>query len=113
MFQICTFFLPSLTDRSEIVNKHIGSVNLSPIDIKESMFETENSLPFNPAELDLLCHEERIMTEAVVKVFKKITGISNSSIVKNADGLLSSKSADIDVEWVSKTKSRSPTGKYK
>ena len=37
------FFLPSITDRIEKINKHMGgSVNLVPIDISEDTFEVLN-----------------------------------------------------------------------
>lgn len=110
MFQICIFLL-SVTDRSESINQDQGCVNLSPIDIKESVFET-NGLPFNPPKLDIVCGEKKVVTEAVVKMFKKIADISNSSIVNNTDGLLSKISDDINVAWVGKSKSRLPSDKY-
>ena len=36
------FFLPSIMDRIEKINKHMGSVNLAPIDISEDTFEVLN-----------------------------------------------------------------------
>ena len=44
------------------------------------------------------------MTEAIVKMLKKITDILNSSLSKNADGLLSRKLAEMEVEWIGKSK---------
>ena len=42
------YFLPSTTDTSEEINRHLGSVNLSPINIPENSFETENDVSFDP-----------------------------------------------------------------
>lgn len=46
-------------------------------------------------------------------MLKKIVNISNSSIVKSADGLFYKKSDNIDVEWVDKSKSILASDKYK
>ena len=104
--------MQSVTDRSKPVNQRMGCANLSPIDIKESMFET-NGVSFNPSKLDVACDERKVVVEAVVKMLEKIADISNSSIVKNTDGCLSNKSADIHSKWAVKTKSRLPSDKYK
>ena len=53
------YFLPSTTDRSEEINKHLGCVNLSPIDILENTFETENNVAFAPSKLDINCFRRR------------------------------------------------------
>lgn len=50
-----------------------------PIDIVETSFENKNNVAFNPAKLDLTC-DEKIMTNAVVKMLKKVANISNLSI---------------------------------
>lgn len=53
------------------------------------------------------------MTEAVVKMLRKIADISNPFPVKNADGLLSKKPAEMEVEWIDKSETRLPSNKYK
>ena len=90
----------------------MGSVNLSPIDISESSFETENNASFDPSKLDIYCPEKQVMTEAVVKMLRNITDLSNSNLIRNANGLLSKKLPDVDVEWVGKLKKRLPDNKY-
>ena len=50
-----------------------------PIDIVETSFENKNNVAFNPAKLDLT-YDEKIMTNAVVKMLKKVANISNLSI---------------------------------
>ena len=73
------------------LNQHLGSASLKLIDITETSFETENDVFFNPKKLDLTCDKKRVMTNAFVKMLKKIAGISKSCIAKNATGLLSRK----------------------
>ena len=53
------------------------------------------------------------MIEAVVKLLRKITDLSNSNLIRNANGLLSMKSPDVNVEWVGKMKKRLPDNKCK
>ena len=65
------YFLPSTTDRSEEINRHLGFVNLSPIDKPENSFETENDVSFDPSKLDVHRQEKEIMSKAVVKMLKK------------------------------------------
>ena len=65
------YFLLSATDGSVEINGHLGSVNLSPIDIPENSFETESNISFNPSKLDIDCQEKKIMFMAVVKMLKK------------------------------------------
>lgn len=107
------FFSPSVTDRSESINQYLGSVKLTPIDIVKTSFETENDTAFNPAKLNKTLDEEKVMTNAVVKMLKKIADISNSSIVKNANRLLSNKPTDMNVEWIRKKKRPLTSDKYK
>lgn len=44
-------------------------------------------VPFDPSKLDIDCPEKDVMTQAVVRMLKKIN-LSNSNLIKNADGLL-------------------------
>ena len=46
------FFLPSIMDRIEKINRHMGSVNLVPIDISEDTYEAEDGVEFNLYKLD-------------------------------------------------------------
>lgn len=81
-------------DRSEPINLHLHSVNLTPTNIpekKKKTFQVKDKVAFDLCKLDVLCAEKRLMTEAVLKMLTKTADISNSSLVKNADGLLSKK----------------------
>ena len=53
------FFLPPTTDRVEDINIYMGSVNLLPIEIVESSFETEENVSFDPSKLDTSCPEKK------------------------------------------------------
>ena len=106
-------FLPSITDRIENVNRYMGSVNLSSIDITEDNFEVEGGIPFNPSKLDYENPDKEKMRQAVLKVLKKVADLSNANIIKNAERLLSKRSVEQDVEWVGETGKRAPENRYK
>ena len=107
------FFLPSTTDRIEEINRHMGSVNLLPIDISEDSFEVEGSIQFDPSKLDYENPEKEKMSEAVVKMLRKVKELSNTNLVKNADRILAKMSVDDNIEWVGKEKKRLPDNRYK
>ena len=86
---------------------------MSPIDITENTFETENNISFDPAKLNIYCPEKELMSKALVKMHKKIADLFNANLIKNADGLLSRKSVDFEVEWIGTSKQRLPQNKYK
>ena len=52
-------------------------------------------------------------SKSVLNVLKMITEISNTNLVKNADGLLNNKPIDTEVEWIGKNKSQIPQNKFK
>ena len=92
------YFLPSTTDRVEEINRHMGSINLTPIDIPENTFEVEDNVQFDPSKLDYECKVKEKITKAVVKMLEKIIDISNSNLIKNVNGLLSTESVDEEVK---------------
>lgn len=75
--------MPSITDRSELINQHMNSVNLIPIDISEKTFEIEDSVAFDPSKLEISWNEKKLMTNAFLKMLKIIADISNYGIVIN------------------------------
>ena len=107
------YFLPSLTDRVEKINRHMGSMNLTPIDISENTFEVEDKVQFDPSKLDYECKEKEKITQAVVKMLKKFIDISNSNLIKNVNSLLSTQNVDEEVEWIGKGKKRLAENRYK
>ena len=66
----------------------MGSVNLNPIDIPEDSFEVDGG-KFDPSKLDFYNSEKEKMREAVLKVLKKVVDLSNASIIKNSNGVVS------------------------
>ena len=105
-------FLPSITDRIEDVNRHMGFVNLTSIDVTEDNFEVEGDIPFDPSKLDYENPDKEKMRQAV-KMLKKVLDLFNANLIKNADGLLSKRSVEQDVEWVGETGKRLPDNCYK
>lgn len=104
--------MQSTTDRSKKINSHLGFVNVSPTDILEKRFETENNISFDPLKLDVNCPQKEIMSKAVIKILKKISDLSNTNLIKNADVLLSKKKINSKIEWIGKTIQRLPENKY-
>ena len=74
----------------------MDSVNLMPIDMDQSEFG-EN---FDPSTLDYENKDREKNRESVLKVLKKVVDLSNSSLRKNADGLLAKRSHNKDILWV-------------
>ena len=102
------FFLPSITDRNEEINKYMGSVNIHPIDISKK----ELGEKIDPSKLDYFNPEKAKITESVLNVLKKMVKLLNTNIIKNAE-LLNKLPAETDVEWVAKSKKRLPDNKFK
>ena len=91
----------------------MGSVNLTLIHITEDIFEVEGGIPFDTSKVDYQNPGKEKMRQAVFKVLKKVVDLSNANIIKNADGLLSKRSAEQDVEWVGEAGKRVPENCYK
>ena len=92
------FSLPSITDRSEEINKYLNNVSVTPIDISQNQLNTWAETDFNPAELDLFGMNKAIMSNAVIKCLKYMNDISSSNLTRNADGVLSRREADTPVD---------------
>ena len=60
-----------------------------------------------------LWYWKNTMNDAVIKCLKNMNDVSNSNIVRNADGLLSRKEFDVPVAWVGEHKQRLPPQKFK
>lgn len=72
----------------EEINRHMGSVNLLPIDISEDSFEVENEVAFNPSKLDYENPDKEKLSEAIVKMLRRVVELSNANLIKNVDCLL-------------------------
>ena len=53
------------------------------------------------------------MTKCIVETLKHICRVSTSSIVRNADGLLSRHEEEMPVHWIGESKTRVPSQKFK
>ena len=84
--------------RFEEINHQLGSVNLYPTDIPYNSFEIDEKVILEPSKLKHNNPDKAKITEAVIKMLEKMTELSNVNLVKNADGLLSKRSADTDIE---------------
>ena len=71
-----SFFLPLITDRIEEINRYLGSVNLSPIDIDVSDFGPN----FDLSRLDYAGSQKEGTRESVLKVLKKVVDLSNQNL---------------------------------
>lgn len=83
-----SFFSPSTTDTVEEINRHMGSVNLLPIDISEDSFEVENEVAFNPSKLEYENPDKEKLSEAIVKMLRRVVELSNANLIKNVNCLL-------------------------
>ena len=102
------FFLPSITDRSEDINKYLSNVDRHHLATVEQL--GQNSFW---SKLDTYDLEKNAMNDAVIKCLKHMNDISNSNIVRNADGLSSRKEVDAPVAWVAEHKQRLLPQKFK
>ena len=92
------YFLLFTTDRSEKINRYLGYVNISTVNISEATFETKENVSFDTSKLGFSCQEKEIMNDAVAKMLNKIIDMSNANLAKNADSLLSKKNVEVNVE---------------
>ena len=74
------YFFLSARDKNEEMNRYVGFVNLSPIDVPVSSLETKENVVFDLSKLDFVTQEKEIMTGAVLKMLKKIADMSNAKI---------------------------------
>ena len=105
------FFLPPLYNWQFRGHKQISEqrLNFSNRNQLNSWSET----PFDPSKLDTYGIEKNTMNDAGIKCLKNMNDVSNSNIVRNADGLLSRKEFDVPVAWVGEHKQRLPPQKFK
>ena len=111
----CMFlFCPSVTDRSEEINQYLKNESITPIDIElKKLNESADNGQFDSSHLDFSSVKKEVSIATVVKCLKHICQVSNSNMVSNADGLLSSRAVETPVDWISESKVRVPPQKYK
>ena len=93
MSDIC-FYLPSITDRKEDINRYKDMVSLIPVtstiaDI--SVFSPEG-YRFNPKHLDQEGKNRECTRETLYAYFKNVAKVSNSNLIQNCYALMKKKS---------------------
>ena len=88
----------------------MNSVNLTPIDIPKKTLEVEDN---DPSMLYISYDEKKMMTNAVITIFKNIADISNSIRIRKIPMDLSEQPSAMEVKWIEKSKMRLPNNKYK
>ena len=78
----CFFFLPSITDRSEQINQYLKNVSTTPFDVEKTWCGGD----FNPNKLDIKGIDSDMMRKGVIEALKHIASVSNSNLIRNADG---------------------------
>ena len=96
-FQIF-FFLPTITDRNEDIDKYLKNLSISPINITEEQFNKWAGVDFNPAKLDMFGADKTIRSAAVIECLRHINSVSNSNVLKNTDALLSKREVKVHVD---------------
>ena len=70
------------------------------------MNEWADNRQFDPSHLVFLSVKKEVSTAAVAKGLEHICQVSNSNLVRNADGFLSSRAVENLVDWIGKSKVR-------
>ena len=72
-FSTIFFFLPSITDRKEKINKFLTNVSLHPIDVRYEDFQkySRNRIDFKPQDFDSTNLEKKTATREIVLNFLK------------------------------------------
>ena len=108
------FFCSSVTNRNEEINQHLKNVSITPIYVElKKLNEWAGNGQFDPSHLVFLSVKKEVSTAAVVKGLEHICQAPNSNLVRNADGLLSSRAAENSVDWIDESKVRIPHQKFK
>ena len=100
------YFLPSVSDRKEVINQHKNNVSLSPVDITLDFIESFSleSASFRPDLLNSSEEEERKpQIEMLYGLFKHIAKLSNQNLERNIAHLnISQDRASSEMEWSNK-----------
>ena len=104
----------SVTNRNEEINQHLKNVSITPVYVElKKLNEWAGNGQFDPSHLVFLSVKKEVSTAAVVKGLEHICPAPNSNLVRNADGLLSSRAAENSVDWIDESKVRIPHQKFK
>ena len=101
MSDIC-FYLPSITDRKEDINRYKTMVSLTPVtcNISDINAFSPEEYNFNPKHLDEDGKNQKCARETLYSFFKNVAKVSNSNLVQNVHTLLKKKGIPHDsVKW--------------
>ena len=101
MSDIC-FYLPSITDRKEDINRYKSMVSLLPVtsSIADINGFSPDGYDFNPKHLDEDGQNQKCTRETLYSFFKNIAKVSNSNLVQNVYALLKKKGiSHLSVKW--------------
>ena len=112
-YSIIYYFLPSIIDWSEEINKYFNNVSVTLIDISQNQLNTWADTDFNLAGLNLFEMNKTIMSNAVIKCLKYMNDVSNSNLARNTHGILSDTEVDIPIDWRDENSHRIPSQELK
>ena len=92
MSNIC-FYLPSITDRKEDINRYKSMVSLLPVTstIADINAFSPDGYDFNPKHLNEVGKNQTYARETLYSFFKNVAKVSNSNLVQNVYALLKKK----------------------
>ena len=92
MPDIC-FYLPSITDRKEDINRYKSMVSLVPVtsSIKDISVFSPDGYQFNPKHLDESGKNLEYARETLYFYFKNVAKVSNSNLIQNVYALMKKK----------------------
>ena len=100
------YFLPSVSDRKEVINQHKNNVFLSPVNINAEFIESfsKESVSFKPDLLNSSEIEQRKpQTEMLYGLFNHIAKLSNQNLERNIAHLnILQNRASSEMEWTNK-----------
>ena len=102
------FFLPSIIDRSEEINKYLNNMSIFSVYVTQSQPDACGETKFEHLKPDLFGMKRRNMGDACVKCFEHINEVSNNNLVRNTDSLLARKGVEIGIDLVGENKNRVP-----
>ena len=97
-----TYFLPSITDRKEVINHLCDNVHLTPIDFNIEFIESfsKKKVKFAPHLLNSSGPEHMDQVDMLYGLFKHLVTISNQNLTRNVDYLnVHDKRGSDEMEW--------------
>ena len=101
MSDIC-FYLPSITDRKEDINRYKSMVSLVPVtsSIKDISVFSPDGYQFNPKHLDESGKNLEYARETLYSYFKNVAKVSNSNLIQNVYALMKKKNiSHSSIKW--------------